>query len=193
MNENSLQQLSSFFETLQTKNLCKPCILQFYMRHKNQKDSFRLIKIHLKEKDVRQAVLTVLKSCELPTEYVDKIPCAAPSKMRLPDIDYSNISSEDPIFGPIVMAKKINEYKETFHLKEWLKENHEIAATKSESFKPIRDEIVRLQNVFREKWGLLDVRWDCDWNEIHFRGCLQSLQILAQQHPLQMNKLKGSL
>lgn len=42
-----------------------------------------------------------------------------------------------------------------------------------------------------KKFGISQVRWDCGWNETHFRGCLQSFLALANQHPTEMGPLKG--
>lgn len=38
-----------------------------------------------------------------------------------------------------------------------------------------------------------EVKWDCGWNEMHFRGCLQSFKALANDHPDKMSVLKGIL
>lgn len=37
-----------------------------------------------------------------------------------------------------------------------------------------------------------DLQYDCDWNIEHYRGCLKSLERLANNNKQQMNGLKGN-
>jgi len=127
VNENSLKQLSSILETLQQKQPIRPTILPFYLRSKDEKDvkagKFTLVKIQLKEKDLRQAILSILKTCDLPTTFVDKIEEQKPSitkhKSRFwqraysgERIDFSELE-EDPIYASIIMKRKINAEPDT--------------------------------------------------------------------------------
>lgn len=163
------------------------------MRTKEDKDKLKLITIKLRDKDIKRSVLTILKSCNLSTEFVEKIPQPKPTIKHNEYIDFSNVSPDDTIFGPVILTRKIQEFKESLHLKEWLEENHKLAVIKSDNYKPVRDEIRKLRQKWRNKLGLVDIRWDSDWNEMQFRGCLRSFDILAQQHPQHLQKLKGKI
>lgn len=126
MNENSLKQLSSILETLQQKQPIRPTILPFYLRSKDEKDvkagKFTLVKIQLKEKDLRQAILSILKTCDLPTTFVDKIqeqnPPVTKHKSRFwqrahgERMDFSDLE-DDPIYASIIMKRKINAEPDT--------------------------------------------------------------------------------
>jgi len=122
VNENSLKQLSSILETLQQKQPIRPTILPFYLRSKDEKEvkagKFTLVNIQLKEKDLRQAILSILKTCDLPTTFVDKIedrkPPAAQYKSRFwqhansrEKLDFSELE-DDPIYASIIMRRRIN-------------------------------------------------------------------------------------
>lgn len=122
VNENSLKQLSSILETLQQKQPIRPTTLPFYLRSKDEKEvragKFTLVNIQLKEKDLRQAILSILKTCNLPTTFVDKIeeqsPAVAKYKSRFwqrthsgERMDFSELE-DDPIYASIMMKRKIN-------------------------------------------------------------------------------------
>jgi hypothetical protein len=181
---------------LQAKRWVKPIDLQFYLRDKKcEEGTFRLIKIYIKERDIREAVLTILRTCDLSTEYVDRIPKPPPPKetvrINTNNIDFSKINENDPVFGPIVMRQKINNAKEALKLRNWLRKNYESALEKLAANRPLREEVDRLRQVISKQWKLTDIRWDCGWNVTHFRGCLQSFMSLAEQHPDVMHFLKG--
>lgn len=40
---------------------------------------------------------------------------------------------------------------------------------------------------------LKDIQYDCGWNVEHYRGCLKSLERLANMHEKDMDQLKGKL
>lgn len=122
VNENSLKQLSSILETLQQKQPIRPTTLPFYLRSKDEKEvkagKFTLVNIQLKEKDLRQAILSILKTCDLPTTFVDKIeerqPPVRQYKSRFwqrtdsgEELDFSELE-DDPIYASIIMKRKIN-------------------------------------------------------------------------------------
>jgi len=125
VNENSLKQLSSILETLQQKQPIRPTILPFYLRSKDEKEvkagKFTLVKIQLKEKDLKQTILSILKTCDLPTTFVDKIeeqkrPAA---KYKSSFWQYSGMKADfseledDPIYASIIMKRKINAEPDT--------------------------------------------------------------------------------
>ena len=126
MNENSLKQLSSIIETLQQKKPMRPTILPFYLRSRDENESkagkFTLVKIQLNERDVRKTILSILKTCNLPTTFVDKIEEEKPNPQpksgywqfrgRAGEMDFSNLE-DDPIFTSIIMKRKINAVPDT--------------------------------------------------------------------------------
>lgn len=124
VNENSLKQLSSILETLQQKQPIRPTILPFYLRSKDEKEvkagKFTLVKIQLKEKDLRQTILSILKTCDLPTTFVDKIEEQKPLTKHKSSFwqcsgmktDFSEFE-DDPIYASIIMKRKINAEPDT--------------------------------------------------------------------------------
>lgn len=125
MNENSLKQLSSLIETLQQRRPIRPTTLPFYLRPKDEKEvkagKFTLVKIQLADKNVRDTILCILKTCNLSTTFVDKIEEEKPSKSQYwqryktndTRIDFSELE-DDPIYASIVMRRKINLAPDTF-------------------------------------------------------------------------------
>lgn len=155
----------------------------------------KLVQISLKDPCLRETILTILKSCKLPTEYVDKIPKAPKVtkenfKLRQ-DIDLSNLSEDDPLYAHIIMKRKIKEAVDSFTLKKWLNKNYETALAHYELNRAVREEIERLRTLLCKQVGLSEFRWECGWNETHFRGCLLSFKALADQHPAPMQLLRG--
>lgn len=128
VNENSLKQLSSIIESLQQQRPIRPTILPFYLRSKNEEElkagKFTLVQIQLKEKDIRQTILSILKTCDLPTTFVDQIEEQKPTdnikyKSKFwqrkgvgEDIDFSELE-DNPIYASILMKRKINSEPDT--------------------------------------------------------------------------------
>lgn len=158
---------------------------------------FKLVKIYLKDPSLREAVYTILKSCQLSTEYVDNIPKCTEVKNttfrpRKSNIDFSNIDENDPLFTHILVKRRIRETLDSFTLRRWLNKNYQAAIDCYEKYRPMREEIGRLKKELQAEFGLKEIRFDCGWNETHFRGCLQSFKALAEQHPHNMHILRGS-
>lgn len=156
----------------------------------------KLVQIYLKDPCLRETILTILKSCKLPTEYVDKIPKSQKpprEKVRLREpFDYSKFSEDDPLYAHIIFKRKIKEAIDSFTLKKWLNKNYESAIKQYEQNRPVREEIEKLRNLLCEQLGLSEFRWECGWNETHFRGCLLSFKALVDQHFTQMHLLRGT-
>ncbi|XP_067208841.1 T-cell activation inhibitor, mitochondrial isoform X4 [Linepithema humile] len=200
VNENSLKQLSSILETLQQKQPIRPTILPFYLRSKDEKEvkagKFTLVKIQLKEKDLRQTILSILKTCDLPTTFVDKIEEQKPvTKCKSSFWQCSGIKAEfseledDPIYASIIMKRKINAEPDT--LKAYLDKHINEAHVKLEACRPMRDEVEKLEKILCSDLGLKDIVWDCGWNIAHYRGCLLAFQALAEHHPESMEVLRN--
>lgn len=75
VNENSLKQLSSFIETVQSQRPVVPCNLQFFLREvqSTTNPKFQVVNIKLTKPDLRNTVYTILTSCNLSTKYLDDI------------------------------------------------------------------------------------------------------------------------
>lgn len=136
--------------------------------------------------------MTILKSCGLSTDYVDSIikppEAAAPEldqyKVKYKnDIDFTKVNKNHPIYAHIVMQRKIKEAQDALMLKNWLRNNFKDAIEKSKQGEAYREEIQRLRMSITENLGLREIRWECGWNDTHFRGCLLSFKSLIEQHP----------
>ncbi|KAJ9600978.1 hypothetical protein L9F63_000873, partial [Diploptera punctata] len=197
VNENSLKQLSSYLETLQQKRPTRPMTVTFYLRNKNVPDNgnfkgtFRSVRISLQQ-DLRTTVLSILKSCDLPTTYIDNIE-PPPQTPRYTRSDLKNVpfDENDPVYGTIILKQRVKKAKEAEKLTVWLDRNVSEALKKLAAHQPVRDEIVRLQKCLCDSLGIQSVVWDCGWNVTHFRGCLMSFQALARHHPTLMHTLQG--
>ncbi|CAK9795028.1 T-cell activation inhibitor, mitochondrial [Anthophora quadrimaculata] len=204
VNENSLKQLSSIIENLQQQRPVRPTTLPFYLRSKDEKElkagKFTLVQIQLKEKDIRQTILSILKTCDLPTTFVDQIEEQKPPdsirfkskywQRRGPgeDIDFSELE-DDPIYASILMKRKINIEPDT--LKTYLEKHINEVHVKLEACRPIREEVQKLEKILCSDLGLKNITWDCGWNIAHYRGCLLAFKALAEHHPAPMEVLQN--
>lgn len=204
-NENSLKTLSSVLQNLKLGRPLKPVTLLFYVKDKKEKDAtrnqkitFHSVKININHRDVRSAIVEILKACNLETEYIDKLspPPPPPSqnvKFKNNDFDFTNINENHPMYAHAAVRNKIKEAKELLKLCNWLHKNHKDALEKSEKHRPFKEEINKLCKHIVEDLGLKEIKWDCGWNDTHFRGCLLSFRSLMEQHPKAMETLRGRL
>lgn len=205
VNENSLKQLSSILENLQQRRPIRPTTLPFYLRSKDEKEvkagKFTLVKIQLNEKDLRKTILSILKTCDLPTTFVDKIEERKPAddekfKSRFwrrkgtsgETIDFSEFE-DDPIYASILMKRKINAEPDT--LKAYLDKHINDVHVKLEACRPMREEVEKLEKILCTELGLKNILWDCGWNIAHYRGCLLAFKALVEHHPEAMEVLKN--
>ncbi|XP_058790990.1 T-cell activation inhibitor, mitochondrial-like isoform X2 [Phymastichus coffea] len=204
VNENSLKILSSALENLQQRRPIRPTTLAFYLRSKDEKElkagKFTLVNIQLKEQDIRKTILSILKTCNLPTTFVDKIEKEKPvsennTRPTLKfwsryysgeKIDFSELE-DNPIYASIFMRRKINTVPDT--LKAYLDKNVNDAHIKFEACRPIRSEVQKLESMLCKDLGLKYIIWDCGWNITHYRGCLLAFKALSQHHPEPMKVL----
>ncbi|CAH1955869.1 unnamed protein product [Acanthoscelides obtectus] len=199
VNESSLQKLSSALANLQDCKPVKPVLLTFYLKDKtSSKVAFHEIKIHLIERDIKAAIAKILKSCNLPTDYIDSIvtPATEPPESTIRyknDIDFTKADEHHPIYAHIIMQRKIKEARDALRLLNWLKINHTIALDKYQQGQEYRKEIARLREEIRKDLELFDIRWECGWNDTHFRGCLLSFKSLVDHHPSIRCHLKGRI
>lgn len=98
--------------------------MPFYLRSRDEKDAkagnFTLVNIQLNEKDLRKTILSILKTCNLPTTFVDKLEEEKPIpksgfwqfRGRPGEVNFSDLE-DDPIFTSIIMKRKINAEPDT--------------------------------------------------------------------------------
>lgn len=75
--------------------------------------------------------------------------------------------------------------------REWLQSSEKEVREKVAAVAPVREEVAKLRASLCAELGLAQVVCDGGWNIAHFRGCLQSFQSLARQHPDHMAVLRG--
>ncbi|XP_049867845.1 T-cell activation inhibitor, mitochondrial isoform X2 [Pectinophora gossypiella] len=201
-NENSLQQLSALIEAQQSsRNLAVPP-LPFYLRQKDKPDGdFKLVKIHLNSRDVRETLVKVLSACDISTHYVEAIPRKASRTVvnnRKPDFSSTNqdfASAHERYSSSFEsaarMKRKVEERRAVTNIVDWIHENSELAKEKYESTKATRNQVQTLINELRTAYGIKQVKYDSGWNISHIRGAVQSLASLASQHTKAMENLKG--
>lgn len=141
--------------------------------------------------------MTILKTCGLPTDYVDSIiESTSPEKPTYKrryqnDIDFTKFNENHPIFAHIVMQRKMKEAQDALKLRKWLRTNCEDALEKVAKAAYYKEEINSLQKTIAEDLKLQEIRWECGWNDSHFRGCLLSFKSLIEHHPQIKHVLKG--
>lgn len=141
-------------------------------------------------------MLTILRSCELPTDYVDKITPPPTNqrttvKLNINDVDFTKVNKNHPIYAHTILQRDIEAAKEALKLNNWLKTNYEEANRLTQENSAVAEEVNKLRNNITKKLGLNEIKFDCGWNDRHFRGCLMSFQSLFEQHPDEMHNLKG--
>ncbi|KAL1506243.1 hypothetical protein ABEB36_005639 [Hypothenemus hampei] len=213
INETSLQQLSSIFQSLQASKYLQPITLPFYVKNRNnQNETAKLIKIYLKGRDLGTIIVDILKACDLPVSHVQHYikPVAQNNKrfsteniyhdgdewIRVKyknEFDFTKLNKNHPLYATFGMQQEINEAKKNLRLKNWLEQNFEEALRKCKSGFASREEIQKLKNEMISDTKLRDIRWECGWNSQHFRGCLLALKSLVDQHPQHMKNLENQV
>lgn len=199
VNENSLKQLSSIIETLQQRRPIRPTILPFYLRSKDEKEvkagKFTLVKIQLNEEDLRKTILSILKTCNLPTTFVDKIEEQKPLNSmhqsnfwQTKNVNFSDLE-DDLFYASVIMRQKVELEPDTF--KAYLDKHVNEAYVKMEVCRSVREEVRKLETELCTDLGLNRIMWDCGWNITHYRGCLLAFQALSKHHPKSMETLKN--
>lgn len=208
INEDSLKLLSAHLESLNTNRMvltATPRTLPFYVRYSADKDkkstsntNSRLIRVPIERTvDTKRVIKGILSSCDLSTEFVDKIESKTPpppSPNDGPRPFGSNFYQETPppgVFDEKVIYRDIRRAQEERTLSGWLKEHLDLAQERQESLVGLREEIQKLRSELMKKLKLLDLRYECGWNIEHFRGCMKSLEYMANLHAHDMRFLEG--
>jgi len=71
------------------------------------------VRISLVQRDLRKTVLSILKTCDLPTTYVDSI-APPPKKSRFEGLDVkeAKFDENDPVYGSVILKQKIKKSKD---------------------------------------------------------------------------------
>lgn len=207
INEDSLKLLSAHLESLNTKRMvltATPRTLPFYVRSSAEQDKknteSRLIRVPIERTvDTKRVIKGILSSCDLSTEFVDKIKTKLPPPPPPNDGQRpfgGNFYEEKPppgVFDEEVIYRDIKKAQEERTLSGWLKKHLGVAQERQESLVELREEIQKLRKELIEKLKLLDLRYECGWNISHFRGCMKSLEYLANLHSHDMRFLEGRI
>lgn len=142
-------------------------------------------------RDTKLIVKRVLESCKLSTDYVDSIKSASkPSQSpNFPSYGFGpNVNYENFYHSP----ENIKDIRKKT-LKSWINENIDTAQQRSKDLEKLKEEVLKLEKTLTEKLNLKEIRYDCGWNYDHYRGCLKTLETLAQLHPHQVAYLKNRI
>lgn len=193
INENSLQQLSALLEAQQTSRRLAVPPLPFYLRQKNMPEGdFKLVKIQLNGNNVRETVVKVLNACDMPTNYVDKIPRSkVQNEFMKPDFSKAYEDFKTEFDKATFIKRKVNEKKAINNVIDWIYDNSLVAKEKYGSTEATRGQVKSLIESLCTIYGIKEVKYDSGWNISHIRGALQSLVSLAGQHTSIMENLQG--
>jgi len=193
VNEKSLKTLKNYVDTLlNEKKKPNPKEVQFFVKprtlQQKEKNTLQSLKIRLRETRLRDTVLTILKTAELPTGYVDAIP-------DTPDIhtEASDKTFVDP-YEEIIPDDQSMSFSSTDKnqpLLGWLQNNMTEARKRLSKHEPIRLETERLQGEICYKYGLEDILWDCGWETVHRRGVVEAFHSMVVQYPEVQDIIKG--
>lgn len=90
-------------------------------------------------------------------------------------------------------ATSMSECSFLLHLsvcRKWLRKHLVTAAVRTKAVQELREEVEKLKEDVTKQLQLREIIYDCGWNVEHFRGCLKSLEKLAELHPGAMDGLK---
>ncbi|XP_037934436.1 T-cell activation inhibitor, mitochondrial [Teleopsis dalmanni] len=203
VNEDSLKQLSAHMECItEHRYHLDSKELTFYIRVGKtvKRDKFKTIKIKLGQhnKDPKIIVQNLLELCNLPTDYVKSLkpePTYDPKSFSKthnnksnykPGGDYKYGSEFTGFESHFYKAKE--ETKKTLH--SWMLENAPVARNRSIELESVKEEVSKLSKTLVKQLNLRELKYDCGWNYDHFRGCLKSLERLANLHAQHMTVLK---
>lgn len=179
-----------------------PITLPFYVRSAvattaGEKKNSRLVRVPIERTvDAKRVLKKILESCELPTENVEKLKSTPPPKNESPRSGRSEFYRETPppgVFDEEIIYRDIKRAQEERNLSGWLTENLDLAQERQEGLVGLREEIQKLRRQLMETLRLKDLRYECGWNIEHFRGCMKSLEYMANLHPQDMRFLEGRI
>lgn len=67
-----------------------------------------------------------------------------------------------------------------------------LAHERSASLADLREDVEKLEKSLTKRLKLKSLQYDCGWNIEHYRGCLKSLERLANMHENDLKQLEGN-
>lgn len=201
VNEESLKQLSAHLESMNKRRMILPSTpqtLPFYVRSSNAAETqSKLIRVPIERTlDAKRVLKRILQSCDLPTEYIDTIKSQPEARGERVTPKTRNYTEERPpsgIFDEYEIYRDIKRTQEERTLTGWLRMNVDVARERQKNLLGLRDEIQRLRTAMKDNLKLLDLRFECGWNIEHFRGCMKSLEYMADLHRAEMKHLENRI
>eukprot|EP00106_Octopus_bimaculoides_P000644 XP_014768086.1 PREDICTED: T-cell activation inhibitor, mitochondrial-like isoform X1 [Octopus bimaculoides] len=178
-NEDSLKKLNEYVSSLHTLGYARPTKVKFYLKITDDNEGspvFKEIHISLLSRDLKTTVKTILKTCNLPLDYVDHV------------ANQSKINTNSPVYKPLDTSIVMKPNPQ-ISLQMWLEKNSQEIQRLSLATLAIQDEIDRLSLVLKEKLKLRELRWDSAWGNIHFRACLKSFDRLYAENTIKFESI----
>lgn len=212
VNENSLQILSAYLESLEKGYLprTKQPSLSFYLRNKgSNKDKskpFKLVSVPLnQQRDSKTFVVNILKICDLPRDDVENVQTLKPrspkkhANQSSSEFTYAasgrkyNVDDKDDQFSEEfdLFQFKIRRAREDETLEKFVKKNIDLAEIRMKGLEDLKEEVNKLKVELEKKLDLVEICYKCGWNIEHFRGCLKSLEKLHELYTSDMGNLKN--
>jgi hypothetical protein len=152
-----------------------------------------------RERDTKNFILNILKTCDLDTTYVEKLDPPSPSKSSYDyyksargNIKYT-VEDNDGQYSEEfdIFQFKVRKAKEDETLGKFLKKNMDLATIRTMALDQMREEVQKLKNELVKKLNLKDIIYSCGWNIEHFQGCLRSFEKLFKLYPDEMQHIKN--
>lgn len=205
INENSLQVLSAYLESLEKGYTprTQQSSISFYLRNKDKSaKSFRLVSVPLnqQQRDSKLFVRTILKICDLPRDEIDKVDQLKPrspkksanSSQQSAGSKY-NVHDKDDQFSEEfnIFQWKIRRAREDETIEKFIKKNIDLAEIRTKGLEDLKEEVNKLKVRLEKKLRLAEICYKCGWNIEHFRGCLKSLEKLHELYESDMGNLEN--
>uniref|UniRef100_A0A1L8E2U1 Putative t-cell activation inhibitor mitochondrial n=1 Tax=Nyssomyia neivai TaxID=330878 RepID=A0A1L8E2U1_9DIPT len=197
VNEESLKLLSAHLEALNNRRVLQstPTVLPFYLRSATASNPGKMVRVPVERSaDPKRVLKKILQSCDLSTEYLDKMPQTPerPERRRV-NYTFTQHQPEDDLSDEFVIFQNINKVKDDKTLTGWLRNNFDMALQRKNNLLGLREEIKKLEEKVKERLKLKDLRYECGWNVEHYRACLRSLESLANLHPKDLSHLENRI
>jgi len=183
-NDKSLKVLKNYVDSLlHDKKKPNPKEVKFFVKPRGlvkDKSVLPSIKIRLRDPKLRSTVVTILKTAELPTGYVDSIPEKQETVTKSADEIFSD---EEGFVFEEQTKTGFSSTDKNQPLIGWLQTNVDIARQRLSKHEPIRLETERLQGAISYEYQLEDILWDCGWETVHRRGVVEAFLALVVQYP----------
>lgn len=155
-----------------------------------------------RERDTKNFVVNILKTCDLDTSFVEKLDPPSPSKQSnyyryaggggtSSGVKYT-VDSNDGQFSEEfdLFQFKVRKAKEDETIEKFLKKNRDLAMIRTMALDAMREEVQKLKIDLEKKLHLKEIVYSCGWNIEHFQGCLRSLEKLYKLYPDDMGPFK---